>query len=285
MVSLSDNLWDSTDTDGTSEDWLARLISLSAEHDYLETPAGVLFTRRPLIEGLFSHPALKVPITEQYDRLGVSGPVLERLQRVILGLDGPEHLRMRKLVNKAFTRRAVEKLGRSMEEFLSARLDRLDGTVDFLGQVVGDYPAAIIGGLLGLPPSDHRYLASIAEAITNAQFSMNVQRAQEYLTAAQECDAYLGALVTEKRRRPADAQLSAADGGEQRAARLADGRDALEHDGQDAQDDRPEQGHVEGPAAGRAHPDCLTAVLVERHEAVAADGLVAPAGGQPRNDD
>ena len=214
--------WNPAETDGLSEDWLERLQRVSAEHRVIKTPVGALFGRLAEVERLLTHPALRVPIIEQYQRLGVSGPILERLERVILGLDGAEHTRLRKLVDEAFTRRAVGRLSDQMAAFLKSRLDAADGAVDFLSDIIGDYPAAIIGGLLGLPPSDLQRLTTIAQTITGAQFSMNIQRAQEYLSAAADCDAYLGELVRSKRSRPGDDILTHLTQAEVDGDRLSD---------------------------------------------------------------
>lgn len=204
MRGSTDAWWDPAQTDGLSEDWLDRMAAMSGQHRVLETPVGVLCARAQDVEYLLSHPALKVPVVEQYQLLGVSDAILERAGRVILGLDGAEHRRLRRLVNKAFTRRAVDSLTGQMRDFLNARLDDVDGKTDFLTDVVGAYPAQVIGGLLGLPASDLSYLTTIAKLITGAQFSMDVERARDYLAAATECDAYLGDLVKLKRRSPGD---------------------------------------------------------------------------------
>lgn len=204
MRGSTDAWWDPAQTDGLSEDWLDRMAAMSGRHRVLETPVGVLCARAQDVEYLLSHPALKVPVVEQYQLLGVSDAILERAGRVILGLDGAEHRRLRRLVNKAFTRRAVDSLTGQMRDFLNARLDDVDGKTDFLTDVVGAYPAQVIGGLLGLPASDLSYLTTIAKLITGAQFSMDVERARDYLAAATECDAYLGDLVKLKRRSPGD---------------------------------------------------------------------------------
>jgi cytochrome P450 len=95
-----------------------------------------------------------------------------------------------------------------MREYVTRRLDDVGNVVDFIDEIVGGYPAAIIGGLLGLPDADLPHLTSIAEAITGSQFSLDVDRAREYLAAATECDEYLTELVAVKRRRPADDILS-----------------------------------------------------------------------------
>jgi len=164
----------------------------------------MLFSGADQVEPLLAHPALKVPVVEQYQRMGVSEPIIERAQRVILGLDGDAHSRLRRLVSRAFTQRAVGNLAETMRDYLTSRLDAVNGVVDFLNEVVGDYPAAIIGGLLGLPDADLPHLTSMAEAITSSQFSMDVDRARRYLAAAVDCDAYLTDLVASKRRNPGD---------------------------------------------------------------------------------
>src|SRR5690242_6131483 len=196
--------WDPADTDGSSEDWLDRLLSVGAGQPVVHTPHGLLFSGAEQVERLLAHPALKVPVVEQYQRIGVSDAILQRAQRVILGIDGDAHSRLRRLVSRAFTQRAVAKLAEKMRDYLTSRLDAADGVVDFVNEVVGDYPAAIIGGLLGLPDVDLPHLTSMAEAITSSQFSLDVDRARRYMAAAADCDAYLTDLVASKRRNPGD---------------------------------------------------------------------------------
>ena len=196
--------WDPAETDGLSEDWLDRLLVAVDGHTVVRTPVGILFAGVSQIERLLANPALKVPVVEQYELMGVSEAILERAKRVILGLDGAPHTRLRRLVSRAFTQRAVERLAETMRAYLVPRLDDVDGEVDFVSEIVGDYPAAIIGGLLGLPAADLPHLTSIAQVITSSQFSMDVERAHQYLAGAAECDAYLADLVASKRQVPGD---------------------------------------------------------------------------------
>jgi cytochrome P450 len=204
MRCASEISWDPADTDGLSEDWLDRLLIAVDGQTVVRTPVGILFAGVSQIERLLANPALKVPVVEQYELMGVSEAILERAKRVILGLDGAPHTRLRRLVSRAFTQRAVERLAETMRAYLVPRLDHVDGEVDFIGEIVGDYPAAIIGGLLGLPAADLPHLTSIAQVITSSQFSMDVERAHQYLAAAAECDAYLADLVASKRQVPGD---------------------------------------------------------------------------------
>lgn len=196
--------WDPAETDGLSEDWLDRLLVAVDGHTVVRTPVGMLFAGVSQIERLLADPALKVPVVEQYELMGVSEAILERARRVILGLDGVPHTRLRRLVSRAFTQRAVQRLAETMRSYLVPRLDDVDGEVDFINEIVGDYPGAIIGGLLGLPAADLPHLTSIAQVITSSQFSLDVGRAHQYLAAAAECDAYLADLVASKRKVPGD---------------------------------------------------------------------------------
>jgi cytochrome P450 len=204
MRCASEVSWDPADTDGLSEDWLDRLLIAVDGQTVVRTPVGILFAGVSQIERLLANPALKVPVVEQYELMGVSEAILERARRVILGLDGNPHTRLRRLVSRAFTQRAVERLAETMRAYLVPRLDDVDGEVDFVSEIVGDYPAAIIGGLLGLPAGDLPHLTSIAQVITSSQFSLDVERAHQYLAAAAECDAYLADLVASKRQIPGD---------------------------------------------------------------------------------
>lgn len=82
---------------------------------------------------------------------------LQVLSRVLLFMDGDEHGRMRRLVNKAFTPRAVERLrGRVAEvaEDLLAPMAERGG-----GELIDDFafplPVTVICDMLGVPPGDH----------------------------------------------------------------------------------------------------------------------------------
>ena len=202
-------VWDPSETDGVSEDWLARLGELSADHPVLATPFGVVFTRYDDVNALVNTPELKVPVVEQYELLEITGRLLERAKRVILGQDGPPHHRQRNLANRVFTPRAVAHLASEMRTYVEQRLDAQTGDrVDFLNDIVAGYPATVIGGMLGVPEEDLPKLQTAADAITKAQFSLNRDAVDELASVAFEMDDYLRALVDSKRANPEDDLLS-----------------------------------------------------------------------------
>jgi cytochrome P450 len=201
--------WDPLQTDGVSEDWLGRLVELAPTQRVVSTPFGVAFTRFDDVNSLLNNPKLKVPVVEQYEMLGITGRLLERAKRVILGLDGRPHHRLRTLVNRVFTPKAVAGLAPSMQAFLQQRFDTQAGdSIDFLNNIVSGYPAAVIGGMLGVPEDDLPWLETAADAITKAQFSLNADAIDGLAKVAFEVDDYLRALVDAKRSQPVDDLLS-----------------------------------------------------------------------------
>jgi cholest-4-en-3-one 26-monooxygenase len=75
---------------------------------------------------------------------------------VLLNMDAPQHTRLRKIISRGFTPRAVGRL----EEELRERANRIaataaaDGKGDFVEQVSCELPLQAIAGLLGVPQED-----------------------------------------------------------------------------------------------------------------------------------
>ncbi|WKG01775.1 cytochrome P450 [Mycolicibacterium sp. HK-90] len=102
------------------------------------------------------------------------GPVLG--ERVMLGMDEPVHGRLRSLVSKAFSQKALarwedELVGRVANELIDKFA--ADGKVDLVKAFTFDYPSRIIAGLLGLPEADYpqfqRWSISLLSWIINPE--------------------------------------------------------------------------------------------------------------------
>ena len=74
----------------------------------------------------------------------------------LLLLDPPDHTRLRNLVNKAFTRRAVTRLEPHIRANVTALLDAVDGPAgfDLMEAVATPLPVIVIAEMLGVPPGD-----------------------------------------------------------------------------------------------------------------------------------
>ena len=78
------------------------------------------------------------------------------LTRGMLNRDPPDHTRLRKLVQKAFTARLIERLGARVQSVCDELLDvaAARGQMDLVGGFALPLPITIIGELLGISAQD-----------------------------------------------------------------------------------------------------------------------------------
>ncbi|MFN8098527.1 MAG: cytochrome P450 [Dermatophilaceae bacterium] len=82
---------------------------------------------------------------------------LRFVQRMMLNMDPPEHSRLRRLLARSFTPRAIRDLEASVREHVHTIVDRLLGgptEVDYAKGVSADLPLLTLADVLGLPASD-----------------------------------------------------------------------------------------------------------------------------------
>ncbi|AMM92663.1 cytochrome P450 [Peribacillus simplex] len=89
------------------------------------------------------------------------------LQGSILTMDPPRHTKMRNLVNKAFTPKAVKDLTNKIEEVTLYLLDQVKekGTMDLVHDVAGPLPVIIIAELLGIPTKDRDLFKTYSDVL------------------------------------------------------------------------------------------------------------------------
>ena len=119
-------------------------------------------------------------------------------------MDDPEHSRLRKIVSRAFTPRAVERLRADLGE----RARRItaqaaaEGSGDFVRQVACELPLQAIAGLLGVPLEDYDKLFDWTNNMIGSddpEFADN-----DALTSAGELMWYAMQLAARKREEPGD---------------------------------------------------------------------------------
>ena len=151
------------------------------------------------------------------------GPATTAMASWMLFRDPPDHTRLRGLVNKAFTPRAVESLEGRVTEIVDARLDAVAdrGTMEFLSEFAYPVPALVICELIGAPLSDHEIISRHAPAIATRLDPSPMRNAGVELAADRavaELSAYVEDLIATKRRAPGDdltsRLLAAHDGGD-----------------------------------------------------------------------
>jgi cytochrome P450 len=123
----------------------------------------------------------------------------------LLCLEPPDHTRLRRLVSKVFTPRAVAALRPAIEGFSDQLLDECAerGSFELLADYAQPYSVAVICSMLGVPRSDTQLLLDWSHAIVKMyelSTTDDVRRAAN--RAAAEYIAYTSELIAEKRRDP-----------------------------------------------------------------------------------
>jgi cytochrome P450 len=132
--------------------------------------------------------------------------VYAALDRHMLNSDPPDHERLRRLVNKAFTVRHVERLRPRIAAITAELLDAMSAEqeVDLLASFAFPLPITVICELIGIPVADRDDFRRWSATIISNTATEEVQEAD-----ATAMIGYFIALLAAKRRQPADDLLSA----------------------------------------------------------------------------
>lgn len=139
----------------------------------------------------------------------VAGSGLAELAKdSILGMDPPEHTRLRRLVARAFTARRVEDLRPRVAELVNdllAGVEKQERPVDLVENFSLPLPVQVICELLGVPAEERHTFHSWSDTVLGGWG--HDQRKQ--LEAFESLSAYLAGLIAAKRTAPADDLMSA----------------------------------------------------------------------------
>ncbi len=134
--------------------------------------------------------------------------------RSFLSLDPPDHTRLRRLVNKAFTPRVVaglaDRISRITDELLTAAAAADAGEFELVSSLAYPLPLRIICELLGVPPDDQLRFAGWSTSMAHSvQPGFGDQgRPGEADRASAEFREYFSELIEVRRAQPGDDLLS-----------------------------------------------------------------------------
>jgi cytochrome P450 len=178
---------------------------LRAEDPVHQTPAGIWVLSRyddvalVLRDARFGRRGFQQLITARFGGPGFTHSML--LQ------DPPDHTRLRTLVSKAFTPRAIEGLRGRIEFMVDALLDAAvdRGEMDLIADLAYPLPASVICEMLGVPLQDRDGLREWSADIARSLDAVIVSD-PEVITRANAAGAalreYFERLVAERRRAP-----------------------------------------------------------------------------------
>jgi len=137
----------------------------------------------------------------------------DRASHAILNIDPPDHTRLRKLVSKAFTPRAVERIRARTAELTDEILDdlaRRNEPVDLIADLAFPLPFQVISELLGMPEGDRDQLRAWSHTLTQVLDPLLVmEHAEAIVEASDRMVEVVTAAIAWKRQRDDDDLLSA----------------------------------------------------------------------------
>ncbi|MDQ1479218.1 MAG: hypothetical protein QOI44_79, partial [Actinomycetota bacterium] len=132
-------------------------------------------------------------------------------QRVtsMLGLDPPDHTRLRRLVAKAFTPKTVENLRPDIVRLTDELLDQFDGVVDVMSALALPLPMAVIGEMLGIPAAEREALQPHVRATAKTlEFNPPLEEMDAAARSSKIIAEHLEVLIAQRRAEPTDDLLS-----------------------------------------------------------------------------
>ncbi|QGG93649.1 cytochrome P450 [Actinomarinicola tropica] len=145
---------------------------------------------------------------EQLEALRVE----DRGEPSMLGLDPPDHDRLRRLVSKAFTPRSIEALRPRVQVLVDRALDRVepDGHIDLVGDLAFPLPFQVISEMLGMPEADMLQVRDWSnQMVKTLDPVISDDEIRASMAASLAMQDYLGGVISWKRENPADDMLTA----------------------------------------------------------------------------
>jgi cytochrome P450 len=123
----------------------------------------------------------------------------QRISRTFIGMDDPEHARLREMVRAPFGIQRVEALRPAIHAIVDRQIDALleaGPPADLVEHLALPVPSLIICGLLGVPYADHAFVQEQSAAIVDLTTSAPAARA-----ATRALLSHLERLIAQKRAR------------------------------------------------------------------------------------
>jgi len=189
-------------------EWKSLLLAAAARGPTaIEETTGMIYVlRQREIERLLHEPRLRGVGLSLFDRMGIAnGPLREWYGALMFTNDGAAHDRLRRLVSKAFTPRAVERLRPVAAARVAERLSSVRGAGggDLVAAFAG-LPMQVMCSLLGIPASAVPEFIAWVDALSPVFLFMEPAQIAAATAAIDQLLGYLRELVEQRNHTPAD---------------------------------------------------------------------------------
>ncbi len=157
-------------------------------------------------------------------KLDEQSPLRRINKRWMLFVDPPDHTRLRGLVNRAFTPKAVEVLVPRIQELVDGLIDEVQdrGQMDIVHDIGDPLPAKVLAYLLGLPSEDSAILKPWADVVGMGIDPILAPDVVARINAViLEAGAYFEYHVEQRRKNPGDDLLSSLISVEEQGEKLS----------------------------------------------------------------
>jgi pimeloyl-[acyl-carrier protein] synthase len=156
--------------------------------------------------------------------------LLELRSNSMLNCDAPRHTRLRLLVNKAFTARAVEALTDKIRKLAESMLDAVQprGRMDLMADLAHPFPVTVIAEMLGVPPEDRPLFKrwshdlSLIAGGAGSPRGLSMEDYRRTADSFTELSQYIGKIVAQRRTEPRNDLLTALAQAEEAGDRLSE---------------------------------------------------------------
>jgi cytochrome P450 len=226
--------FDYTDPSLRGERFHAAMEEVRREGWLAQGPFGYMVLDRESAEFFLRTRSATFPGMKIAEIFGVGeGPLFEQMRRNILHVNGPDHARLRSLVNPALSPRAVERYRPAMRAFLEELLEKATASsaagivsCEFVEAFAKPYPSLTIATVMGAPLQDAPKLHHWSNWIQRQFDAASMASEREQIErAVEEFYAYAEGLLEARRRDPGDDLIStliAAADPEHQPERLSD---------------------------------------------------------------
>ena len=138
------------------------------------------------------------------------GPQLSRQPEIagsmLVSMDGPDHVRQRRLISAGFTPRMVKQLERQIRVWAESIVDRALqlGECDFVSEIAYKLPMHVIADIVGIPLEDREWLFAMTNDFLQGGLPENPRPVEEYLGVQVQMFEYAQQLGQKKREDPRD---------------------------------------------------------------------------------
>lgn len=179
----------------------------------------LILSRHADITRVLKDPTFSVDRTSQIEAPSIMNPFAKisagfktAVMSSLLMSDPPDHTRVRRLVNKAFTPRRIDELRPRIQEIVDALLDRYrpGSSIDFVSDFAVTMPVTVIAELLGVPAEDRERFKGWSTVLGALLDPIGSDYDLEALEASfRDMSVYFSEIFEARRREPREDLISA----------------------------------------------------------------------------